>query len=83
MSEKFVEESKKWHVFRTASCFNRRVTCIEWQPDYPHLVAFGSHGGDIQLFNTLDSKDEKFIKGVSSNTATDLLINLMQNINVS
>ena len=72
LCNRFVEECSKWYVFRAASHFNRRVTCIEWHPDYPHMVAFSSHGGDIRLFDSLNnkSKDEKVIEGVSLNINT-------------
>ena len=38
---------------------------IEWHPVHPHVVAYGSHGGDIYLCNYTQNGKDCFIEGVS------------------
>lgn len=52
-------------MVHTTSRFNRRVTCIEWNDVYPHIVAFGSHAGDIHLCDTTNSDNDIYLEGVS------------------
>ncbi|XP_011405643.1 PREDICTED: DNA damage-binding protein 2-like [Amphimedon queenslandica] len=65
LRDQFIEEAtSSWRVVHTTSRFNRRVTCIEWHETYPHMVAFGSHAGDIHLCDTTNNKNDIFYKGV-------------------
>lgn len=66
MRVRFIEEEvSKWHVIHGVSQFDRRLTCIEWHKEYPHMVAFGSYAGDVYLLDTAENKNNHFIQGVS------------------
>ena len=60
----FIEAVHSWGVQKTASPFNRRVTCIEWHPAYHNLLAVSSHGGDIYLWNVEDKSKDVFFQGM-------------------
>eukprot|EP00731_Ephydatia_muelleri_P028281 Em0019g1154a len=60
----FIEAVHSWGVQKTASPFNRRVTCIEWHPAYHNLLAVSSHGGDIYLWNVDDPSKDVFLEGI-------------------
>lgn len=60
----FIEAAHSWGVQKTASPFNRRVTCIEWHPVYHNLLAVSSHGGDIYLWNVDDASKDVFFQGM-------------------
>ena len=61
---RFVEEASTWTVHKTLSPFNRRVTAIEWHPVYHNVVAFASHGGDIQLWCYEDPSRDLIVRGL-------------------
>ncbi|XP_061196918.1 DNA damage-binding protein 2-like [Saccostrea echinata] len=46
------------------SPFDRRVTAMEWHPTNPDVVVVGSKGGDIMLWDTYNTKNQKFIQGM-------------------
>jgi hypothetical protein len=53
-------------LFRTACPFHRVATAMEWHPTKHQLIAVGSKGGDILLWNTLEQNlQDPFIEGVS------------------
>lgn len=60
----FVKAVHSWGVQKTASPFNRRVTCIEWHPVYHKVLAVSSHGGDILLWNFDDPSKDVFFQGM-------------------
>lgn len=63
--ERFLNTSQHWKVYKTASPFTRRVTCARWHPQYPDVVAFGAHSGDILLWHyDSPSVNDPVIKGV-------------------
>ena len=64
LKQKFLEEAAAWSVNKTFSPFTRRVTALEWHPVYHNVVAFASHGGDIQLWNFDDSSRNVFVRGL-------------------
>ena len=41
----------RWQVAHINSCFSRRVTSLRWHPWHPEEVAYGTHAGDIVLWN--------------------------------
>lgn len=54
-------------LFRTANPFDRRTTALEWHPTRPHLLAAGSKGGDIILWDTLKQNiNDRFIQGIGA-----------------
>ncbi|XP_033730251.1 DNA damage-binding protein 2-like [Pecten maximus] len=59
-----VSQISDMQLCRTASPFDRRVTAMEWHPTKPHVVAIGSKGGDIMLWDTQQFNNEKFIQGI-------------------
>ncbi|XP_028582303.2 DNA damage-binding protein 2 isoform X1 [Podarcis muralis] len=59
----FVRSLYSYRLFRTASPFDRRVTCLEWHPTHPSTVAVGSKGGDIILWDYEMLNKSCFIKG--------------------
>ena len=56
---------RDFKLCRVASPFDRRVTAIEWHPTQNNIVAVGSKGGDIILWNTQAVDRDKFVGGVS------------------
>ena len=61
---------------RTASPFERRCTAIEWHPTNPNILAVGSKGGEILLWDMAKNK-ETFLHGVSNHS-----VNLFSRLNV-
>lgn len=64
LKQRFVEDAATWTVHRTLSPFTRRVTAIEWHPVYHNVVAFASHGGDVQLWSYEDQSRSRKIEGL-------------------
>ncbi|XP_074440534.1 DNA damage-binding protein 2 isoform X3 [Larus michahellis] len=60
----FLRSLASYRLFRTASPFDRRVTCLEWHPTHPSTVAVGSKGGDIILWDHEVLTKTCFIKGI-------------------
>ncbi|XP_075783772.1 DNA damage-binding protein 2 isoform X2 [Pelodiscus sinensis] len=65
----FVRSLSSYRLFRTASPFDRRVTCLEWHPAHPSTVAVGSKGGDIILWDYEVLNKTCFIKGMGAGGA--------------
>ncbi|XP_066296910.1 DNA damage-binding protein 2-like [Branchiostoma lanceolatum] len=62
--EPYLRTLRSLGLYRTASPFDRRVTVIEWHPSHPTLVAAGSKGGDIILWNFEKVGADCFIQGI-------------------
>ncbi|KAI2653547.1 DNA damage-binding protein 2 [Labeo rohita] len=62
-AEPFIRSLGTYKLHRTASPFDRRVTCLEWHPTHPSTVAVGSKGGDIILWD-YDKGAGDFIGGM-------------------
>ncbi|XP_059705343.1 DNA damage-binding protein 2 isoform X2 [Haemorhous mexicanus] len=60
----FLRSLSSYCLFRRASPFDRRVTCLEWHPTHPSTLAVGSKGGDIILWDCEVLAKTCFIKGV-------------------
>lgn len=58
--------NKRLRVHQTYLGFDRRATALAWHPTNPNVVAVGSKGGDIILWNYQadGNKPRTFIKGV-------------------
>ncbi|XP_047500459.1 DNA damage-binding protein 2-like isoform X3 [Penaeus chinensis] len=58
--------NKRLRVHKTYLGFDRRATALAWHPTNPNVVAVGSKGGDIILWNYQadGNKPRTFIKGV-------------------
>ncbi|NXH43476.1 DDB2 protein, partial [Dicaeum eximium] len=59
----FLRSLSSYCLFRRASPFDRRVTCLEWHPTHPSTLAVGSKGGDIILWDYEVLAKTCFIKG--------------------
>lgn len=55
-----------YRIFQKAAPFDRRATSLAWHPTHPRILAVGSKGGDILLWNFGIKDKPTFIKGVSS-----------------
>ncbi len=59
------DQCSKWTVAHTASCFKRRTTCIRWHPQHPYVTAYGTHGGEILLWDhTKPLEESPKIEGI-------------------
>ncbi|XP_045163236.2 DNA damage-binding protein 2-like [Mercenaria mercenaria] len=58
--------NKDFELYRTASPFDRRVTAMEWHPTKPSILAVGSKGGDIILWDTDNVHKDKFVHGIGA-----------------
>uniref|UniRef100_A0A671SW15 DNA damage-binding protein 2 n=1 Tax=Sinocyclocheilus anshuiensis TaxID=1608454 RepID=A0A671SW15_9TELE len=63
LQEPFIRSLRAYKLHRTASPFDRRVTCLEWHPTHPTTVAVGSKGGDIILWDYDMLNKRTFIQG--------------------
>lgn len=59
----FLHSLSSYCLFRRASPFDRRVTCLEWHPTHPSTLAVGSKGGDIILWDCEVLAKTCFIRG--------------------
>lgn len=65
LSERLREESSHWQVAHVNSCFTRRVTSLRWHPTLPQSVAYGTHAGDVVLWDyTKPVTDSPKIEGI-------------------
>ncbi|XP_074086692.1 DNA damage-binding protein 2 [Macrotis lagotis] len=62
----FLHSLDSYRLFRTASPFDRRTTCLEWHPTHPSTLAVGSKGGDIILWDHEVLDKTYFIKGIGA-----------------
>ncbi|XP_030622430.1 DNA damage-binding protein 2 [Chanos chanos] len=63
LQEPFIRSLGSYQLHRTASPFDRRVTCLEWHPTHPTTLAVGSKGGDIILWDYGALNKTTFIQG--------------------
>ncbi|XP_056110522.1 DNA damage-binding protein 2 isoform X2 [Rhinichthys klamathensis goyatoka] len=69
LQEPFIRSLGAYQLHRTASPFDRRVTCLEWHPTHPTTVAVGSKGGDIILWDYDVLNKRTFIQGMGPGDA--------------
>ncbi|XP_063594674.1 DNA damage-binding protein 2-like isoform X2 [Penaeus indicus] len=67
--------NKRLRVHKTYLGFDRRATALAWHPTNPNVVAVGSKGGDIILWNYQadGNKPRAFIKGTGANGSIQAL----------
>ncbi|XP_030837503.1 DNA damage-binding protein 2 isoform X3 [Strongylocentrotus purpuratus] len=53
----FVQQLSEFRVSHGASPFERRVTALEWHPKHPTMLAVGSKGGDLMLWDYSKGQD--------------------------
>ncbi|KAL4221279.1 DNA damage-binding protein 2 [Mactra antiquata] len=61
-----IELVKSMELYRTASPFDRRVTALEWHPTKSDILAVGSKGGDIILWDTEHFDKDKIVQGIGA-----------------
>ncbi|XP_036440793.1 DNA damage-binding protein 2 isoform X2 [Colossoma macropomum] len=66
LQEPFIRSLDSYRLHRTASPFDRRVTCLEWHPSHPSTLAVGSKGGDIILWDYDVLNKTTFIQGMGA-----------------
>ncbi|XP_029607782.1 DNA damage-binding protein 2 isoform X2 [Salmo trutta] len=64
LQKPYVRSLSSYKLHRTASPFDRRVTCLEWHPSLPTTLAVGSKGGDVVLWDYSVINKTSFIQGV-------------------
>ncbi|XP_064642656.1 DNA damage-binding protein 2-like isoform X2 [Lineus longissimus] len=62
-SQPLVNLVSNLQLYRTASPFDRRVTSMAWHPKQPNILAAGSKGGDIIIWDTDQIDNEMLIQG--------------------
>lgn len=63
----FVQQLSEFRVSHGASPFERRVTALEWHPKHPTMLAVGSKGGDLMLWDYSKGQDGwNVVQGVSN-----------------
>ncbi|KAJ8413115.1 hypothetical protein AAFF_G00106970 [Aldrovandia affinis] len=76
LQQPFLRSLDSYQLFRTASPFEHRVTCLEWHPTHPSTLAVGSKGGDIVLWDYEVIKETSFIQGMGAvGSITDMKFN--------
>lgn len=64
LKDSIINQIKSYKWYKAESCFDRRVTFIEWHPTDPKVLAVASKSGDIILWNYENPVDAtKMIKG--------------------
>ncbi|XP_050402896.1 DNA damage-binding protein 2 [Patella vulgata] len=58
-----VNQLSEFGLCRCATPFDRRTTAMEWHPSNPNILAVGSKGGDIILWDSSTITNDKFIGG--------------------
>ena len=70
----FVQQLSEFRVSHGASPFDRRVTAMEWHPTHPTMLAVGSKGGDLMLWDYSKGQDGwNVVQGVS-----DVILSLIK-----
>ncbi|XP_008310349.1 DNA damage-binding protein 2 isoform X2 [Cynoglossus semilaevis] len=76
LQEPFVRLLSSYHFHGAVSPFDRRITCLEWNPIHPTTMAVGSKGGDICLWDFQAPAEKTFIQGMGAgDSVTDLKFN--------
>ncbi|XP_058502036.1 DNA damage-binding protein 2 isoform X1 [Solea solea] len=63
LQEPFVRSLSSYHFHSATSPFDRRITCLEWNPNHHTSMAVGSKGGDIYLWDYTAPTNKTFIQG--------------------
>nr|XP_006812255.1 PREDICTED: DNA damage-binding protein 2-like [Saccoglossus kowalevskii] len=81
LCQPFVRILSNAKVYRTASPFDRRVTAIEWHPTHPTVLAIGSKGGDMILWDYERTDKQEFISGIGKGGSITSLKFNVDNLN--
>ncbi|XP_004683620.1 PREDICTED: DNA damage-binding protein 2 isoform X1 [Condylura cristata] len=66
LQQAFLHSLASYRISHKAAPFDRRATALAWHPTHTSILAVGSKGGDIMLWN-LGIKDKPtFIKGIGA-----------------
>ncbi|XP_023278315.1 DNA damage-binding protein 2 isoform X2 [Seriola lalandi dorsalis] len=76
LQEPFVRSLSAYHFHSATSPFDRRITCLEWNPVHHTTMAVGSKGGDIYLWDFKVPTNKTFIQGMGAgDSVTDMKFN--------
>ncbi|XP_060932770.1 DNA damage-binding protein 2 [Limanda limanda] len=63
LQEPFIRSLSSYHFHSATSPFDRRITCLEWNPVHRTTLAVASKGGDIHLWDYKVPEKKTFIQG--------------------
>ncbi|XP_006865192.1 PREDICTED: DNA damage-binding protein 2 [Chrysochloris asiatica] len=66
LQHSFLHSLASYRIFQKAVPFDRRATSLAWHPTHPSILAVGSKGGDILLWNLNTTDKPTFIKGIGA-----------------
>uniref|UniRef100_A0A8D1Z5C8 DNA damage-binding protein 2 n=1 Tax=Sus scrofa TaxID=9823 RepID=A0A8D1Z5C8_PIG len=66
LQQSFLHTLASYRIFQKAAPFDRRATSLAWHPTHPRILAVGSKGGDILLWNFGIKDKPTFIKGIGA-----------------
>ncbi|XP_035011994.1 DNA damage-binding protein 2 isoform X2 [Hippoglossus stenolepis] len=76
LQEPFIRSLSSYHFHSSTSPFDRRITCLEWNPVHRTTLAVGSKGGDIHLWDYEVPTKKTFIQGMGvGDSVTDMRFN--------
>ncbi|XP_069384721.1 DNA damage-binding protein 2 isoform X2 [Paralichthys olivaceus] len=76
LQEPFIRSLSSYHFHSATSPFDRRITCLEWNPVHHTTLAVGSKGGDIHLWDYEVPTKKSFIQGMGAgDSVTDMRFN--------
>ncbi|KAM7396802.1 hypothetical protein PAMP_019813 [Pampus punctatissimus] len=76
LQQPFVRSLSSYHFHGATSPFDRRITCLEWHPTHPTMLAVGSKGGDMYLWDFGVPAKTTFIQGMGpGDSVTDMKFN--------
>ncbi|XP_012580886.1 PREDICTED: DNA damage-binding protein 2 isoform X2 [Condylura cristata] len=74
LQQAFLHSLASYRISHKAAPFDRRATALAWHPTHTSILAVGSKGGDIMLWN-LGIKDKPtFIKGATWHPRYNLIV---------
>ncbi|XP_055990191.1 DNA damage-binding protein 2 isoform X1 [Sorex fumeus] len=66
LQQSFLHSLASYEIFQRAAPFDRRATALAWHPAHPNILAVGSKGGDIFLWNVRLKNKPTFLKGIGA-----------------
>uniref|UniRef100_A0A4X1VLG7 Damage specific DNA binding protein 2 n=1 Tax=Sus scrofa TaxID=9823 RepID=A0A4X1VLG7_PIG len=74
LQQSFLHTLASYRIFQKAAPFDRRATSLAWHPTHPRILAVGSKGGDILLWNFGIKDKPTFIKGATWHPRYNLIV---------
>lgn len=66
LQQSFLQSLASFRIFQRAAPFDRRATSLAWHPTHSSILAVGSKGGDILLWNVSLKDEPIFLKGIGA-----------------